>query len=271
MADHGPSWFRQYVILERAALRAQLQYRVNFWTTLIGGVAFQGTQLLFLGVLLSKFGMIAGWGFPEVAFVFSMRLASHALYVVPFGSLMMTDFIVREGDFDRYLLRPVSPFLQLVTREFRLMALGDGLLGVGALIIFSWHAPVDWTAPKLVYLILAVVGGSLVETGIQTFFCGLSFLATSTFSLRIFADDMITRFSGYPLTMFGRGVFFGFCTAFPMAFIAFLPATVLLGRTADVPLPGWLIVASPVVGLAVFALGYACFVRMLPRYTSPGS
>ena len=82
---------------------------------------------------------------------------------------------------------------------------------------------------------------------------------------------MITRFSGYPLTMFGRGVFFGFCTAFPMAFIAFLPATVLLGRTADVPLPGWLIVASPLAGVAVFALGYACFVRMLPRYTSPGS
>jgi ABC-2 type transport system permease protein len=259
------------MILERAALRAQLQYRVNFWTTLIGGVAFQGTQLLFLGVLLSKFGLIAGWGFPEIAFVFAMRLASHALYVVPFGSLMMTDFLVREGDFDRYLLRPVSPFLQLVTREFRLMALGDGLLGVGALIIFSWHAPVDWTAPKVGYLILAVVGGSLVETGIQTFFCGLSFLATSTFSLRIFADDMITRFSGYPLTMFGRGVFFGFCTAFPMAFIAFLPATVLLGRTADVPLPGWLIAASPLAGLAVFALGYAFFVRMLPRYTSPGS
>ena len=171
------TWFRQYVILERAALRAQLQYRVNFWTTLMGGVAYQGTQLLFLGVLLGKFGLIGGWGFPEVAFVFAMRLASHALYVVPFGSLRLLDEMVRDGEFDRVLLRPVNPFLQLVTRWFPLMSLGDALLGAGALIIFSWQAPIDWTGAKVVYLLLAVVGGGLVETGIQTFFCGLSFVA----------------------------------------------------------------------------------------------
>ncbi|MFF0339026.1 ABC transporter permease [Kribbella sp. NPDC004875] len=265
------TWARQYVILQRAALRAALQYRVNFWTTLMGGVAYQGTQLLFLGVLLGKFGMIAGWGFPEIAFVFAMRLASHALYVVPFGSLRLTDLIVRDGEFDRVLLRPVNPFLQVITRGFPLMSLGDALLGAGALVIFSWHAPVDWDALKIVYLLLAVIGGGLVETGIQTFFCGLSFIATSTFSLRIFADNSITQFSGYPLTMFGRGVFYGFCTVFPMAFIAFLPATVLLGKTSDVPLPLWLVVASPLVGPVVLALGYAFFIRMLPTYSSPGS
>ena len=270
MAD-SLSWPRQYLILQRAALRAQLQYRANFWTTLIGGMAFQGTQLLFLGVLLAKFGVIAGWGFPEIAFLYAMRLASHALYVVPFGALIMADFVVREGDFDRLLLRPVSPFLQLVTLQFRLMTLGDALLGVGALIIFGWHAPIDWSAAKLIYLVVAVIGGSLVETGIQVFFCGLAFVANSTFSLRIFADSSITQFSGYPLTMFGRGVFYGFCTAFPMAFIAFLPTTVLLDRTSEVPLPTWLTVASPLIGVAVFALGYLTFQKLLPHYSSPGN
>ncbi|MGW5190692.1 ABC transporter permease [Kribbella sp. NPDC004138] len=265
------TWLRQYVILERAALRAQLQYRVNFWTTLMGGVAYQGTQLLFLGVLLGKFGLIGGWGFPEVAFVFAMRLASHALYVVPFGSLRLLDEMVRDGEFDRVLLRPVNPFLQLVTRWFPLMSLGDALLGAGALIIFGWQAPIDWTGAKVVYLLLAVVGGGLVETGIQTFFCGLSFVATSTFSLRIFADTSITQFSGYPLTMFGRGIFYAFCTLVPMAFISFLPATVLLGRTADVPLPTWLTFLSPLAGAVVFVLGYSFFTKMMPRYTSPGS
>jgi ABC-2 type transport system permease protein len=151
------------------------------------------------------------------------------------------------------------------------MSLGDALLGAGALIIFSWQAPIDWTGAKVVYLLLAVVGGGLVETGIQTFFCGLSFVATSTFSLRIFADTSITQFSGYPLTMFGRGIFYAFCTLVPMAFISFLPATVLLGRTADVPLPVWLTFLSPLAGVVVFVLGYSFFTKMMPRYTSPGS
>ncbi|MEU8226586.1 ABC-2 family transporter protein [Kribbella sp. NPDC048915] len=266
-----PTWIRQYVILERAALRGQLQYRVNFWTTLMGGVAYQGTQLLFLGVLLGKFGLIGGWGFAEVAFVFAMRLASHALYVVPFGSLRLTDVMVQEGEFDRVLLRPVNPFLQLITRWFPLMSLGDALLGVGALVIFSWHAPIDWTAAKVVYLLLAVIGGGLVETGIQTFFSGLSFVATSTSSLRIFADSSITQFSGYPLTMFGRPTFYAFCTVFPMAFISFLPATVLLDRASEVPLPTWLTTVSPLAGPVVLALGYLTFIKMMPRYTSPGA
>jgi ABC-2 type transport system permease protein len=200
-----------------------------------------------------------------------MRLASHAFYVVPFGSLMLTDELVRDGEFDRILLRPVNPFLQLVTRWFSLMSLGDALLGIGALVIFGLRAPVDWDATKLGYLVLAVLGGSLVETGIQTFFCGLTFVARSTFSLRIFADSSITQFSGYPLTMFGRVTFYAFCTVFPMAFIAFLPATVLLGRTSDVPLPSWLTTASPLVGILVFAFGYRFFTAMMPRYTSPGS
>jgi len=271
VADHTPSWFGQYLVLERAALRAQLQYRANFWSALVGGVAYQGTQLLFLGVLLSKFDLIAGWGFPEIALVFAMRLTSHALYVVPFGSLYLTDQMVRDGEFDRCLLRPVNPFLQLITRQFPLMSLGDAVLGFGALLIFGWQAPVDWSAVKLGYLFAAVVGGSLVETGIQTFFCGLSFVATSTASVRIFADVSITQFSGYPLTMFGRGVFYGFCTAFPMAFIAFLPATFLLDRADDVPLPLWLTAISPVAGVAVFSIGYLFFVRMMRRYSSPGS
>jgi ABC-2 type transport system permease protein len=184
---------------------------------------------------------------------------------------MLTDEMVRDGEFDRVLLRPVNPFLQLVTRRFSLMSLGDALLGVGALIIFSRQAPVDWDAVKIAYLLLAVIGGSLIETGIATFFCGLSFVATSTFSLRIFADSSITQFSGYPLTMFGRPAFYAFCTAFPMAFISFLPATVLLDRTGDVPLPTWLTTASPLAGALVMAVGYGFFSKMMPRYTSPGS
>ena len=34
-----------------------MTYRVSFLSTIIGGVALQGTQLLFIGVLLSKFNV----------------------------------------------------------------------------------------------------------------------------------------------------------------------------------------------------------------------
>lgn len=258
-------------ILLRAGWRAAMSYRVSFLSAILGGMVLQGTQLLFIGVLLAKFNVIDGWRLNDIAFLFGMRLAAHAFYVVPFGALLSIDQAIQQGDVDRYLLRPAGTYLQVVTRYAPLMALGDALLGFGALAIFAPQASVDWTPGKVAFLIAALVGGGLVETGMQTFLSGLSFRMTSTMSLRILADDTITRFSGYPLTMFSRWGFLSLTFLFPMAFIAYLPATVLLDRTDDLPIPAWLAEISPVGGLVVFVVGLVFFNRMIRSYNSPGS
>jgi ABC-2 type transport system permease protein len=258
-------------ILLRAAWRAAITYRVSFLSTILGGVALQGTQLLFIGVLLSKFDVIHGWRLNEVAFLFAMRLAAHAFYVVPFGALVMIDQAIQQGDVDRFLLRPAGIYLQVVTRYAPLMALGDTLLGFGSLAIFAAQSSVSWTPGKVAFLIAALVGGGLVEAGMQTFLAGFSFRMTSTISLRVLADDTITRFSGYPLTMFNRWGFLSLTFVFPMAFIAYLPATVLLGRTDQLPIPAWLAGISPCGGLIVFTIGLTFFNRMTRTYNSPGN
>ncbi|MFG1813601.1 ABC-2 family transporter protein [Kribbella sp. NPDC049174] len=123
----------------------------------------------------------------------------------------------------------------------------------------------------MVFLIAAVIGGGLVEAGLQTFLAALSFRMTSTTSLRILADDTVSRFSSYPLTMFDRWGFLSLTFVFPMAFIAYLPATVLLGRTDQLPIPAWLAYISPCGGLVVFTVGLTFFNRMTRKYNSPGS
>jgi len=258
-------------ILLRAGWRAAMTYRVSFLSTIVGGVALQGTQLLFIGVLLSKFNVIHGWRFNDIALLFAMRLAAHAFYVVPFGALFSIDQAIQQGDVDRYLLRPAGIYLQVVTRYAPLMALGDMLLGFGSLALFAPQSSVSWTPGKVAFLIAALIGGGLVEAGLQTFLAGLSFRMTSTTSLRILADDTITRFSSYPLTMFSRWGFLSLTFIFPMAFIAYLPATVLLGRTDQLPIPAWLAYISPCGGLVVFTTGLAFFNRMIRQYNSPGS
>lgn len=258
-------------VLLRAAWRAAMAYRASFLTTLIGGIAFQGTQLLFIGVLLSKFGAIGGWRLNDVAFLFAIRLAAHAFYVVPFGALLSFDRAIQQGDVDRYLLRPAAVYLQVVTRYAPLMALGDALLGFSALAAFAGPSSVEWDPPKVAYLLGCVVSGGLIEAGVQTFLAGLSFRLRSSESLRILADDTLTRFSGYPLTIFGRRGLAVLTFVFPMAFIAYLPATVLLGRTDELPFPDWIAVLSPCAGPIVFGIGLTFFNRMTRYYTSPGS
>lgn len=258
-------------ILLRAALRAALQYRASFVSAIVGGIVFQGTQLLFIGVLLARFGSLAGWSFAEVGLLFSVRLAAHACYVVPFGNLFQIDRIVRDGEVDRMLIRPAHVWSQVVFGRFPLMAVGDAILGLGAVAVFAVRAPVDWSPATVAYLVAAVVGGGLVETGVQTFLAGCTFRIGNTQSMRVLADDTLVRFSGYPLTMFGRWGLWSLSFVFPMAFIAFLPTSVLLGRVDAVALPTWLVYASPAAGPVVLVLSLLFFHRMVRHYASPGN
>lgn len=264
-----PGTLRSWWLLERAALRSQGQFRGNLFVGLIGGLTFQGLQVAFLALLLHQFDQIGGWGWHEIGLIFGIRLAAHALYVIPFGVVPWTERLVRNGEFDLFQLRPVNTFVQTATKRFQIMSLGDGLIGVVALVAFSVSAPVDWTAAKVAFLLVSVVAGGLVETAFQTAIASLSFVFTSTTGLNLFADTTITQFGGYPLSIFGRAGVWLLTFVFPMAFIAYLPATVLLGRTGEVPLPHWLIQLSPAVGVALFALSLLLFTRMSRRYVSP--
>ena len=54
-------------------------------------------------------------------------------------------------------------------------------------------------------------------------------------------------------------------------FVAYLPTTALLDRVAEVPLPAWLVWASPLMGWVLFPLSLVLFHRMSRHYQSPGA
>ena len=152
---------RMYRVLLAAAMRAQGQYRANLIIELIGAIAYQGAGFAFVWVVVDRFGKIGGWGLAELALLYGLRLGAHGVFTSLFAQLMgPISEVVREGEFDRYLTRPVNPLLQLITRRFNLTVVGD-LVG-GAVLIVAGASQIDvaWTTPAVAYLILAVVGGA---------------------------------------------------------------------------------------------------------------
>lgn len=266
-----PGALRAWWVLERAALRAQTQYRANLFVGLIGGLTYQGINVVFLALLLNGFGLIGGWGFAELGLLVGIRLAAHSFYVMPFGGLLETTQLVREGELDLLLLRPVDRFIQIITRRFNVLTVGDGLLGLAALVGFGLLAPVEWTWWRLGYVVAAVVGGGLVETAVQMVIGSLAFRGGGARIMQIQADRIVTTFGIYPLTIFGPEGLLFLCFVFPLGFVAYLPTTALLDRVAEVPLPAWLVWASPLMGWVLFPLSLVLFHRMSRHYQSPGA
>ena len=261
---------RGYLILLGAAWRGLRAHRANLVLVFLGSAALQGTQLAFIGVLLGAFGAIAGWDVAEVAFLYGLRLTAHGVCTVNFGQHRASANVVRDGDWDRFLLRPVPPLLQLLTRLFNPGTLGDLVLGVAILCAAAPHTPITWTPLAVVYVMAAAVGGGLVEAGLQIGISGLDFVLGPTTKVKDTVDRVLTDFGAYPMTIFGTAGTWLLTALLPLAFMAYLPATVLLGRTDELLVPPLIAVLSPLAGPLLLALGGVVFGRLSRHYASPG-
>ena len=101
------------------SMRSAMQYRVSFFLMVTGRflVAFNG--ILGVYFMFSRFGHVKGYTFGEVLLCFSIIQMDFALAECIGGGFAMFSGIVRQGEFDRILLRPHSAVLQVLGSKFR--------------------------------------------------------------------------------------------------------------------------------------------------------
>jgi ABC-2 type transport system permease protein len=254
-----------------AGLRSALQYRTDTFIVIVMALAFQGTGFAFAWVLLSRFESLAGWTLGQVAFLYGLRLIVHAVAGVLTGPFFGLESQVRSGEFDRYLIRPLSPLLQFMTQRVEISIFGDLLGGVAIFIAANQLVGLAWTPAALLYLGLAIAGGALAEGAVRILIGALSFRFLASTSLLYLADSVFSTFANYPLTIFGGILQFLFTFGLPLAFVAYVPATVLLDRTAELQVNPVLAYVAPAIGVLWSVIAVRVFNRELRNYQSAGS
>lgn len=262
--------WRTYVVLVQGTWRSMRVHRMNLVMMFLGSAAIQGTQLAFIGVLLGTFGAIAGWSVGEVAFLYGLRLTAHGVCTINFGQHRGSAHAIRNGDWDRYLLRPAGPLMQMLTRHFNPGTIGDLALGLIILLTASSLIDLRWTPGLALYLVLAALSGGLVEAGLQIALSGLDFRWGPITRVKDLIDRVLTDFGAYPMTIFGTAGAWLLTAAIPLAFMAYLPSTVILEHTEELVVPVWVAQLSPLAGPVFLALGIALFRYLSRYYASPG-
>ena len=266
-----PFW-RQYRWLLWAAWKSQLQYRGNLIMVIIGGVAYQGIGLAFVWAIVARFKNVGGWGMGDLAFLYGMRLTAHAAWTLPFNQLNGIDWAVQRADFDRWLIRPAGVLSQFLTNRTNMQPLGDLIGGVTVLIAASAIVPVSWSPVHVLYLLAAIFGGAMVECSLQLLLSAFTFRLLSTRALRLnFIDNIMNNFGNYPFTIFPTAMRFALTFVLPLAFVAYLPATVLLHRTHELSVAPWLAAAAPALGPVLFTIAYKFWYTQLKHYKSTGT
>lgn len=253
-----------------ACIRGAAQYRANFLVMVVMGLVYQGTGFAFIWVILSRFDRLGGWSLGEVAFLYGLRLVTHAFSVLLSGNIRGMDWHIRRGEFDRFLLRPLPPLLQLIGNDVQINAFGDLLGGIVLFGAAMATVPIDWTAPAIVYLVLAITGGTLLEMGLDLIIGTLAFRFFETDALLNLLDTFFSDFGNYPLHIFGGTIQFLLTFGLPLAFMAYFPAAVLLGHTGDIGVPAAVAYAAPLAGVLWWLVAVRFFRHEIGRYQSAG-
>src|SRR5262245_25745282 len=253
-----------------ASVRSELQYRANFLIMVAMGVVYQCTGFAFIWVVLSRFQVVAGWTLGEVAFLYGLRLTMHALNGAITGGLYNLEWKVRQGEFDRYLVRPVPPLLQLLCERVHISILGDLIGGLVLFVAATSLVAIAWTPLALLYLVLALLGGALIELALRVLFSALAFRFLSANAFMFVLDTIFSNFANYPLTIFGNVLEFLLTFGVPLAFMAYFPAVVLLGRTGELLVNPLFAYAAPVAGLVWLLAALQVFDYAMRSYQSAG-
>ena len=271
MAELAAHW-RNYAEYWRLNFLTLVEYKANFFIWLAFTVVYVGSSVTTLWVILSQFRSLNGWDLTQVFFLYALFYLAHTFSNTLFFSVGNVPYQIREGQFDRFLVRPLNPLYQVLTQPGQNWP--DDLFV--ALIVFGfaqWLVHLHWSLASVALIAGAMTGGALIDFGIQLAIATLAFWVIRLDTLRWVVMSLENDFTRYPLSIYHRAVRIVLSYVLPFAFMNYFPATTLLHKTSDGgyavnPAIGWL---SPLVGLAWFLAAYAFWTRGVNRYQGTGS
>jgi ABC-2 type transport system permease protein len=211
------------------------QYRLNLLLQAIGQIMNVGLMFAGIALMFARFGRLDDWSFGEAALCFAITTAAWSITECFARGFDVFSGYIRQGTFDRVLLRPRSTVLQVLGSEFEVMRLAKVVVAGVILAIAIGYAGVVWNAAKAFTLAFMVFGGVFIFSGIFILgaaVCfrtvdGLEFINIFTYGGR--------ELSSYPLTIYSKWLRRFFTFIIPFGCMNYLPLLYITGR-ADNPL-----------------------------------
>jgi ABC-2 type transport system permease protein len=248
-----------------------LEYRANFFMWFGFTIVYHGVALGALYVTMRQFPSMNGWDFREMFFLYALWMTGHELHNVLFFNVITVPDYVREGRFDRFLVRPQDTLFQVLTVPSQMSP--DGLaLAIVTLVVATRaaHVHVDWFF--IAFVPLVVIGGSLIDLGVSLIVATVSFWFIRVDTLRWVVMMLEQDFTRYPISIYTRGVRIVMSFVFPFAFMNYFPATYFLQKAeTGLHLNPAIGLLTPAIGLLWSGVAYAFWRSGLRQYQGTGS
>ncbi len=257
-----------YFKLIGIAIRSQMQYRASFLMLALTHFISTFVDILGIWVLFDRFKMVQGWNLEELALIYGVVHMGFAAAEASARGFDTFSLMIKNGDFDRFLLRPCGTLFQVATCDFQLMRIGRFLQGFVVLMWSCWQLQLSLLSIKGLIILFAFIGTTSLFYALFVIQATLSFWTTETLELM-----NITTYGGvesgqYPMSIYTQGFRFFFTFIIPLACVAYYPMAILLHHEN---FSLWLGIIFPFAGIAFLCL--SCFLWKIGvrHYHSVGS
>lgn len=211
-------------------LKSILEYKTSFILTCIG--QFLVSFNVFLGVyfMFQRFHEIDGFTYNEVLLCFAITLMEFALAEAFARGFDMFAQMIKKGEFDRIMVRPRNEIFQVLGSHIEFSRIGRILQ---AIVMFVWGfsiSEVHWTLPKLLTIILMLIGGTVVFSGIFLIYAAICFFTVEGLEFMNIFTDGAREYGKYPVCIYGRRVLLLCTFVVPYSLIQYYPLLYLLDR-----------------------------------------
>ena len=258
---------RLYRVFVAQFFKSIVQSKVDFLIGLAGFFLTQITGIAFLYLVFEQIPVLADWSLEQLIFIYGFAQIPRGIDHLLTDNIWLVAWrMVINGEFDRYMLRPMNVFFQVIAEKLQPDALGELLVGGILIGISIQKGIVIVDGVHIVLFIVSILAGALVYTAIKLFFASLAFWVKISGPFLQTAYEM-ADFAKYPTEIYHKAIRFIITWIIPFAFVAYLPASYFL-KTSVSPM---IIGIECVMAVVLFAMAYGLFTLGTRRYESAGN
>ena len=266
-------YMRLYKVQVVQFFKTIMQSKVDFLMGLFGFFFTQLSGLLFLLLIFEQIPNLEGWTLDQLIFIYGFAQIPRGIDHLFTDNIWMIAWrMIINGDFDRYMLRPMNLLFQVISEKLQPDAVGELLVGTILVIYSITKGVIIVDALHVIMFFVSVFAGALIYSAIKLFFASLAFWVKISGPFLQAAYNM-ADFAKYPTEIYAKFIQFIITWIIPFAFVAYLPASYFLGVDGFMGLNNNIIVIGieVVIGIVFALLAYAVFNKGTRVYESAGN
>lgn len=259
---------RLYSVFVKQFFKFLVQSKADFFIGLLGFFLTQATGIAFLYLVFRQIPTLGDWSLEQLIFIYGFAQIPRGIDHLFTDNIWLVDWrLVVNGQFDRYMLRPMNLLFQVICEKLQPDALGELLVGTILIITSMSKNIVIVDAPHVIFFIISIIAGAIIYTSIKLLFASIAFWIKVSGPI-LYTAYQLADFAKYPTEIYNRVVRIIITWIILFAFVAYLPASYFLSANVN---PWTTVGIECILAVVFFAIAYMVFRKGTRAYESAGN